>query len=493
VRRSILICLTLLLLTAVIYAPTRRFAFINYDDPEYVSANPHVLAGFTAAGFRWAFTTTYYANWVPLTWLTLMAQSSVFGIHPAGFHLTNVAMHAANTLLLFAILSAMTGRRIRSAIVAALFAVHPMHVESVAWIAEWKDVLSTFFVFLAIGSYVRFVQTHHRRWYAALLLCYALSLLSKPMAVTLPPLLLLLDYWPFRRTTWRRAVLEKVPLLFMAIAAAAATIIAQSTGHAVAASQQLPLATRCANALLAYIAYISKLLVPIDLAVFYPYSVHFSSAAVLAAFAALAIASVAALRVHRRYITVGWFWFLGTLVPVIGIVQVGSQSMADRYSYVPSIGLFILGVWWAADLLEKSRLGRQFAPFLAAAVICLFTALACVQVQFWRNTESLFVHAAAVAPDNWVADLELGNIAFDRGDLSTAAGNFSQMIRLRPNDARGYNNLANCMAPYNLQKAIDLYEKAIELDPASPLYPKNLTAARGALQERNAAEKMHTE
>jgi tetratricopeptide (TPR) repeat protein len=178
---------------------------------------------------------------------------------------------------------------------------------------------------------------------------------------------------------------------------------------------------------------------------------------------------------------------------VIGIVQVGSQSMADRYSYVPSIGLFILGVWWAGDVLEKSRLGRQLAAVLAIAVICLFTVLACVQVQFWRNTESLFVHAAAIAPDNWVADMELGNLAFDRGDLPTAAGDFAEMIRLRPLDGRGYNNLANCMAPYNLPRAIALYERAIELDPASSLFQKNLDAAHGALQERNAAEKMHTE
>jgi tetratricopeptide (TPR) repeat protein len=313
------------------------------------------------------------------------------------------------------------------------------------------------------------------------------------MAVTLPPLLLLLDYWPLCRTNWRSAVLEKVPLLLMAIFDAWAVFVAQSAGRALVASQQLPITTRCANALLAYVAYIGKLLIPTDLAVFYPYSVHFSAGAVLAAAAALAAASVAAFLVHRRYIAVGWFWFLGTLVPVIGIVQVGSQSMADRYSYVPSIGLFILGVWWAGDVLEKSRFGRKFAAFLVVAVICLFTALARLQVQFWRNTESLFIHAAAVAPENWVADMELGNIAFDRGDLSTAAGDFSQVIRLRPQDARGYNNLANCMALYNLQKAIALYQKAVELDPSSLMFQKNLAAAHGALQERNAAEKMHTE
>jgi protein O-mannosyl-transferase len=500
-RRPILICLTLLLLTVVVYVPTRRFGFIEYDDPDYVSANPHVQAGLTAEGFRWAFTSTFAANWFPVTWLTLMCQANLWGVHAEGYHLANVAVHGANAVLLFAILSAMTGWQIRSGLVAALFAVHPMHVESVAWVAEWKDMLSTFFLLLAIGSYVRFVQTDRSRWYAALLVCYALSLLSKPMGVTLAPLLLLLDYWPLRRTVWRRAVLEKLPLIVMAAASSLATYIAQSGSHAVA-SDELRITARAANAVLAYVVYIRKLAIPTDLAAFYPYSVNFSPGAVAAAVAFLCVVSGAAviLAGRRPYFAVGWFWFLGTLVPTIGIVQVGAQSMADRYSYVPSIGLFIIVVWWVGNFLGKSRVGRQLAAVLAVVVICLYTALACQQVQYWRDTESLFVHTAAVAPDNWIADLELGNVAHERGDLVTAAGNYSELIRLRPRDARGYNNLANCIVETNPQKAIGYYEKAIEVDPSSRVYRENLAIAYDrigdrarALQERNTAEKMHTE
>jgi len=501
-RRSILICLTLLLLTAVVYAPTRRFDFVDYDDPDYVTANPHVQAGLTAEGFRWALTSTFAANWFPLTWITLMCQASFFGLHPGGYHLVNVAFHCGNAILLFAVLSSMTGCRIRSGLVAALFAVHPMHVESVAWITEIKDVLSTFFLFLAIGCYIRFVKTKDRAWYAALLLCYALSLLSKSMGVTLPPLLLLLDYWPLKRTDWRAAVLDKLPLLLMAAASSSATFFAQSVGHSVSLGDKLPTTTRIAAALLGYLGYIHKLLIPTDLAIFYPYSVNFSPGAVLASLAVLSVATIAAcvLAARRPYVPVGWFWFLGTLVPVIGIVQVGSQAMADRYSYIPSIGLFILAVWWAGDVLEKSRFGRRLAAILAAAIICLFTALACLQVQYWRDTESLFVHTAAVAPNNWVADFELGNLAAKRGDLLTAAGDFSETIRLRPNDARPYNGLANCMLAYDPHQAIALYEKAIELDPSLPLYHGNLALAyeqtgdkAKALQERKMAEKMQTE
>ncbi len=501
-RRAILICVTLLLLTVVIYAPTRRFDFVSFDDTAYVSANKHVQAGLTAPGFKWAWTTTYYSNWAPLTWLTFMCQAEFFGERAGGYHLVNAALHGINAILLFAVLSAMTGCAIRSGMVAALFAVHPMHVESVAWISEWKDVLSTFFFLLALGSYVRFVRTDHKRWYVALLLCYALSLISKSMAVTLPALLLLLDYWPLRRTAWRRAVLEKLPLLVMAAGSSAMTFVAQSTGKSVAALDRISIGTRLANSALAYLIYIYKLIIPTDLAVFYPYPAHFNVAPVLAVLVTLVVISVLALRLatRRRYLAVGWFWFLGTLIPVIGIVQVGAQSMADRYSYVPSIGLFIVAVWWSADAVDESRVGRWIAGVAAAFVLCLFTVLACQQVQYWRDTESLFVHAAAVTSDNWMADFELGNVAFYSGDLSTAAGRYSQVIHLQPQYPRAYNGLGDCLVRYDPHAAVDLYKKAVELDPDSPLYHANLANAyertgdtTKALQEHQAAEKMRTE
>ena len=365
----VLICLALALVTFALYAPMLRHGFINLDDQQYITANDHVRAGLTWSGVVWAFKTSEAANWHPLTWISHMTDCQMFGLNAGGHHLVNLLFHIANTLLLFFWLNKLTGALGRSFFVAALFAWHPLHVESVAWAAERKDVLSAFFWMLALIAYARFanlskVQSPKSKvFYILALFLFACGLMSKPMVVTLPFVLLLLDFWPlqrfpisdFRFPVFFRLVLEKIPFFALAFASCLITYLVQKSGGATWSQAALPFHARIANALVAYVRYISKTFWPADLAVIYPYSRHWP--AVLVGGAALVLAAWTGLFLWRArrnpHLIVGWLWFLGTLVPAIGLVQVGSQSMADRYTYIPGIGLFIVIVWGANDLLSR--------------------------------------------------------------------------------------------------------------------------------------------
>jgi protein O-mannosyl-transferase len=414
--------LLLFLLVTVCFLPAVTHGFITYDDPVYVTENAHVRGGLTWENVRWAFQSTEASNWHPLTWLSHMADVQAFGLRPWGHHLTSVLLHAFNALLLFAALRRLTGALWRSLFVAALFGLHPLHVESVAWISERKDVLSTTFWMLALLAYaermerVRSGRPGAPAFYALALVSFALGLMCKPMLVTLPCVLLLLDFWPLGRftgTTARSrwlAVAEKIPFALLAVAACAATLFAQGHGDAVASMEDFPWRVRAANALLSYCVYLGKAFFPLRLAIFYPFSAesppHWE---ILAAGALLSGIMVGALALGRScpYVLVGWLWFAGTLIPVIGLVQVGGQALADRYTYVPLIGVFIAVTWSAADIAQRLKVAPPVLCSIAAAELAALGVLTCIQLGYWRDGTTLFRHAAAVTENNWVAHANL--------------------------------------------------------------------------------------
>ena len=410
------ICLVLALVTLVVYWPITRHGFTNFDDDGYITGNPHVKSGLTWPGIVWAFRSTETGNWHPLTWISHMLDCQLYGLNPGGHHLTNLIFHIANTLLLFLLLTQLTGAIWRSAFVAALFAWHPLHVESVAWAAERKDVLSAFFWMLTLFFYARHAQNKTSRNpqlstlnYILALFFFACGLMSKPMVVTLPFVLLLLDWWPlnrFQAGSFARSavnlIIEKLPFFALAAAGSIVTYLAQKAGGAVSNDT---FAFRLTNALCSYLRYISKTFWPVDLAVIYPFPGHGLAVPAMIAAILLMIVSVWLIFSARRHpwLLVGWLWFLGTLVPVIGLVQIGSQSMADRYMYIPAIGLFILLVWGANELLNAWPKKQKILTWagIAALAGCLVCTRA--QIKYWQDSISLFRHASEVTSNNYVA------------------------------------------------------------------------------------------
>ena len=427
------IALLLALVTLAVYLPVTRHDFVNCDDDVYITGNPMVQAGLTWAGIKWAFTTSYAANWHPLTWLSHMADCQFFGLNAGAHHFVNLLFHAANTALLFLLFWRLTGFLQPAALVAALFAWHPLHVESVAWAAERKDVLSTFFALLALLSYVRFAKEKSRRsWWFALLF-FTLGLLAKPMLVTLPFILLLLDYWPLQRGSptafdWP-LVREKIPFFALTAASCVVTFAAQRAGHAVITMQQLPLHYRLENAAVAVLFYLLKIFWPVHLSLLYPYTAPSLMAATLALAALIFISPPRpGWRHHHRCWLTGWLWFLGSLVPVIGLVQVGEASMADRYTYLSSIGIFSAV---AFGLYELSWAKKLFPVILAVPLI------ACVvmtepQLDYWRNSETLFRHAVEVTKNNESAYIDLGQALFQKGRDPEALAAYREALRLNP-------------------------------------------------------------
>ena len=467
-RKDVLLCLVLVLVTLAVFWQVSGFDFVNYDDDLYVYDNPHVTAGLTLAGLKWALTANVAANWHPLTVYSHMLDCQVFGLWAGGHHLTSLALHVANALLLFALLRWMTGARWRSFFVAGLFALHPLHVQSVAWISERKDVLSTFLGLLAALGYVSYAKRSSKGWYAVSLLCLALGLMAKPMLVTLPFLFLLFDYWPLGRLAMREAgqrvrphlvLAEKVPFLALAGISVALTFVYQRAGGAVDVIEQFSLPVRLANACVSYAAYALKMCWPAKLAVFYP---HPESGLVPwhVALSALSLVGVSVvvvlLRRSRSYLIVGWLWYVGMLVPVIGLVQVGQQAMADRYTYVPLIGLFIMVTWGVADLLGKRANGRRIGAALGMLALLACAGRTWVEVGYWRNSETLFSRALAVTRDNVVAHTNLGEALARQERYEEAIGHFEEVLRIEPEDTDMYYNLGLAMS------SLGRYEEAVE-------------------------------
>jgi Flp pilus assembly protein TadD len=481
-----LVALVLVAATLLLYWPVGRCGFV-YDDLTFILGEPRLKQGVGLAGISWAFTAVHAANWYPLTLISHLLDVQLFGLLPRGPHLVNLLLHAANTLLLFLVLRGTTGATARSGLVAALFAVHPLHVESVAWVSERKDVLSALFWLLAMLAYACYARRPRLPRYLLVCLFLSLGLLSKPMVVTLPFALLLFDFWPLGRVNPRRCLpesapsglraagllrlaLEKLPLLALAAASGIVTFLAQRHGGAVASMAQYPLPLRLGNAVVAYGRYLLKTVWPGALEVFYPYPLHGVPAwQILLAGSALAVLSAACVRAARRapYLFTGWFWFVGTLVPVIGLVQVGSQAMADRYTYVPHIGLFVAVVWGASALAGRGPGRRMIAAAVAVVVVMALSVVARQQLAVWTTNKALFAHAVRIDPGNWVAQTELGLILAEEGKIGEGIRHYAAALLANPGSAYAHFNLGVALGTLGRDAEAEThYRQALALPPA---------------------------
>jgi len=454
--------------TIVVYEQVRHNEFVNYDDYDYVTGNQHVQSGLNLKGIVWAFSKTTSANWHPLTMLSHTLDCQLFGLNPKWHHLVNLLFHTINTLLLFWVLKDMTGALWRSAFVAGLFALHPLHVESVAWIAERKDVLSTMFWMLTIAGYVRYVRRHNVTWYLATLFLFALGLMAKPMLVTLPFVLLLLDYWPLNRLS-RYAVFEKLPFFVLSAISSAITFFVQHSSGAVMRIGSLSLNIRIANTPVSYAKYILKMFWPAKLAVLYPYgSVSLSYWVAIAAGAGLLVVSILVVlsASKHRYLPAGWFWYLGTLVPVIGLVQAGNQAVADRYTYIPLTGLFIIIAWSLPELLAGRRYRNIVLGVSATGVLIVLSICTYIQVRYWRDSITLFEHALSVTTRNYVAHNNLGVAIQSKGKLDEAMAHYRKSLDIYPEYEHALFNTGFVLhLKGKPDEAVSYYRKAISVKP----------------------------
>ncbi len=507
-RSPVVLSLILFVATLVLYYPALNYGFVNYDDPAYVTANARVLQGLSWSNVAWAFTATVEANWHPVTWISHMADVQFFGTNPRGHHLVSVLLHGLNVLLLFVVLQRATRCLFRSLMVAALFAVHPLNVECVVWVAERKSLLSMMFLLLALAAYGWYASKRTGTRYAVLVGLFALGLAAKPMVVTLPVLLLLWDYWPSqrmaspaRRPTFFQLVAEKVPLLAMSAASAWITFYAQRSGGAVGNTHLLPLPLRIENAIYSYVAYIGKGIWPARLAVFYPHP-EGSLAIWKVLAAALLIITITVLawswRERRRYLLTGWLWYLVAMIPMIGIVQVGRQAMADRYAYLPFVGLFIVAVWGGSELLAHLKRPGLPQAVLAAAVLTAYACTTFLQINYWRNSYALFSHALAVTTRNGIAEVNLGTTLVEVGRPDLAMPHFEAAAEYAPQLATAHYNLGILQQRLNHSDAARReYELAISYSSnateATESYNNlgflllDLNDARGAIENFTAA------
>lgn len=456
-----------------VYGQVVRHDFVRFDDNRYVTDNYRVLEGISWEGVVWAFTTTHASNWHPLTWLSHMADVQLFGPDPGGHHVTNVVLHVLSTMLLFLALLRLTGGFWQSGFVAALFGLHPLHVESVAWIAERKDVLSTAFGMLTLWLYARYTKRPGALRYSLVLVTFALGLMCKPMLVTLPALFLLLDYWPLGRLglgkPWARVLLEKIPFFVLSVASSGMSLYAHRVAGTLPTFELFPIEVRIANAFTSYLGYVGKVLWPSSLAVYYPHPGSIVMWKTLGAALILGVVTASVIGVVRRrpYLAVGWFWYLGTLVPVIGLVQVGGQAMADRYTYLPTIGLFIAGAWGVVDLTARRRGMTHGLAGASGIVLAVLMTLTWFQVSRWKDTVTLFEHTVRVTAGNDLAHVVLGNQFSGRGDFARATQHFEAAIEIEPKNATAWNNLGTANRKQGkLDVAARYFRAAIKADPS---------------------------
>jgi Tfp pilus assembly protein PilF len=487
-QNDLFIAFGLVAATLAVYTQVLNHHFIVLDDNHYIYQNAMVNRGLTLTGISWAFTTFHSANWHPITWLSHMLDCQIFGLHAGGHLLVNALIHACNTLLLFLFFRRVTGARWQSAIVALLFALHPLHVESVAWAAERKDTLSTFFGLLTLLAYSSYVAAPSLRRYAMVAVGLALGLMAKPILVTWPFVLLLLDYWPLGRFQWQGAsgvkgflkalvplVREKLPLFCLAAASIVITLIAQSLGGAVRTLLDVPVSLRVSNAIVAYAKYLLRTVWPNDLAFYYPFPVTGVPVWQLAcAIGLLTVITVFVLRQasEQPYLLVGWLWFAGTLVPMIGLVQVGSAAMADRYYYVPSIGLFMAIIFGLSDLAHFLRINRFAMGALAVGALSMLACLAAMQIGRWRDTAVLFHYTSSVAPDNRLIENYFGTSLGDSGKYIEAAAHFEKALQIKPetliSDSDILSNLGLLlMHEGKLTEALQPLNEAVRLNPGN--------------------------
>ena len=509
---QVLICLLLAGAVLLSYLQVRNFDFITLDDDMYVTGNPLVLAGLTWTGVKWAATAQHASNWHPLTWLSHMLDSQIYESWAGGHHVTNVVFHLANTILLFLFLTRVTQALWRSALVAALFAPHPLHVESVAWVSERKDVLSAFFWIATMWAYAEYAISPSAWRYLAVVLLFALGLMAKPMLVTLPLVLLLLDYWPLERIEgmapepglsgggtlqpappkqgYGRLLSEKIPLFALAALSCLVTLSAQQGSGSMMPLDIRPLGPRLANALVTYIQYVVKMFWPPPMAMFYPLAPIPWWQALAAGLVLLTVTALLLARARRSpYLAVGWLWYLGAMVPVIGLVQVGGQAMADRYTYIPFIGLFIIVSWGIFEITVRWRFQKAILALGAAGVLSACWWATWVQVGYWRNSETLFFHALEVTGPNYMAYNHLGMHYANQGRLDQAMIMYRNTLAIAPGYPPAYNNLGIIYA--NLGKfdeAVVLFNKALQLTPNNPNYLHNLALAYDRQGKKAEAE-----
>lgn len=474
-RIEFIISFGLFLVVLLVFNSITTFSFNNYDDLSYIVENAAVQKGLTLSGIYWAFTSFSASNWHPVTWLSHMLDCSLFGMNPGGHYWTNLLLHGFNSILLFIILLKLTGAVWRSAFVAVLFAAHPLHVESVAWISERKDLLSAFFAFLTIWAYCSYVKSSRKTYYWSAVCLFALGLMAKPMLVTIPCVLVLLDYWPLERlrlqpdaAQLRTQVREKLPFFALSLISSMITIFAQQ--KAMYSIDDYALPDRLGNALISYLRYLGKAFWPADLSFFYPFPGFIDPGAVVISIIALCSLTFIAVRAAKvaPYLPVGWLWYLGTLVPVIGIVQVGSQSMADRYTYIPLIGIFIMLVWGAEAISRGFKYGKVAIVSLGAVIVLLLAIDANVQASYWKNSKALYRHALDVTFENYVAHNNLGVIFVSEKDYAQAEFHFAKAVQYSPEYAS---------AIYNLAVIYDIQNK---LNQAIPTYKRYLKTERDA-------------
>jgi hypothetical protein len=495
-RYEVFICLLLVMVTLIVYLQVASHGFVSFDDGLYITDNIQVQGGMNLENIGWSFTTTYSSNWHPLTWMSHMLDVSMFDMHPGSHHLVSLFFHLVNSLLLFFVFRQMTGYVWQSAFVAALFAIHPLHVESVAWVSERKDVLSTFFGIMTLLSYGRYAKHGARRSYITALLFFILGLMAKPMLVTLPFVLLLLDYWPLRRLKFKKPqqiasyanktisffdlVIEKIPFFTLTAASCVVTFYAQRSGGSVASLEVFPLELRIANAAVAYINYIAKMLWPVHLSAFYPHPYSLPMWQVVGSALLLMLVTWVCIRSakQRPYLPVGWFFYLGTLFPVIGLIQVGEQAMADRYTYVPLIGVFIMLAWGIPDLLAKWRYKKKVFVFGSALLFPVLMLTTWFQVRHWSDSVQLYEHMIKVTHNNFMAHYNLGVYLAEHDQINEAMAHYRKALSIKPGHVNANINLGNTLVIQGkFSEAIPYYTNALNRVPNDPEIHNNLGVA----------------
>jgi len=491
--RASVFSLVLVAAVALVYLQVGNHEFLLYDDPNYVTDNPHIRSGLTLANILWAFSSFHDNNWFPLTWISHMLDVQLFGLEAGWHHLGNVALHSANSILLLLLLNRLTGCIWRSAIVAALFALHPLHVESVAWVAERKDVFSTLFLFLTLHAYLRYTERPGVGRYILTVLLFTLGLMAKPMLVSLPLIMLLIDYWPLHRLSTQNALLpllkEKFPFAALALVSCVVTVAAQKEG--ISSLKSVPFLHRLGNAAVSYTAYIGKTVLPLDLSVFYPLQLKPSPWQPVTATLVLAAISLAVWHWRKRspYLLVGWLWYLIMLVPVIGLIQIGMQAMADRYTYVSLTGLFILAVWLGSDIASRSRTTMRLAAGASVIVIVIYAGMAWRQVSYWKSNNSLFTRALQLNRENFIASHVLGILSAQKGDQVEALTKFEDAISSAPWFAPSYLSAGNTLMDLDrTNEALAYYETALSIFPTAAAH-YNLGSALHRLGEIEEAVK----
>jgi protein O-mannosyl-transferase len=479
-RDELTLAALLVALTWLVYWQVCRFEFVDFDDGIYVASNLHVIRGLSLNGIRWAIVGFHDGNWIPLTWLSLMLDGLFYGESPGGYHVTNLLLHTANVLLVFAVFNRATGQMLRSAFVAGLFAIHPLHVESVAWVSERKDVLSIFFGLLSLNAYVTYCQRQRIGRLVLAFVFFVCSLASKATLVTLPFVFLLLDYWPLGRISLAsggasrprsasRLLVEKLPFFAASAAFCAIVMAAQSAGGGIRDFSVIPFGMRCLNAVLVYGLYLRNALLPIDLCPYYPHPWRALSMTGVGLSAAFLIATTAFAIAHvrrRPFVLFGWLWYLGTLVPLIGLVQIGGQQLADRYTYFPLLGIYVAVAWLICSLVPVSVSKTRFLPSLATAIIVAYAAIAYVQVGYWHDGITLFRHTVTVTHDDPFALRGLSSALFRKGELAEAYVHLQRSVEMDPGDSRGHYSLGRVLQKLGrINEAAEQYRAALAIEP----------------------------